>query len=210
MKKFIYFLFGKPYTISKFFSISYWITVGFYFFVMTVSVVQTVIYGGWISLLFFAIIFPVLFRVVYKVNYNILKGLKGMNKRVILILGLVFGLFTVGMFAVALLFGDNVSIGTSKSVINGEVKLSIGSLKGYHDVESFDVTKNRTVSIPYIASVGEGSFYMYVEGSKDTVWEDEITDSKNEVIEFPGEIGTYTIGIYTEEAKKIKINLSLD
>lgn len=177
---------------------------------MTLSIVQTVIYGGWISLLFLAIIFPVLFRVVYKINYSILKGLKGIDKRVILILGLLFGLFTVGMFAVALLFGDNVSIGTSKSVINGEVKLSIGSLKGYYDVESFDVTEKRTVSIPFKASVGEGNFYMFVEDSKDTVWEEQITDAKNGAIEFLGERGTYNIGIYTDEAKKIKLKLSLD
>ena len=210
MKKFIYFLFGKPYTESKFLTIGYWFAVGFYFLVITTSIIQTIILGGWITLLLGAILFPITFRIVYIIDISIIKAFKGRSKRVLLILGLIFRLFTVGIFTVSLLFGDNVSIGTSKSVINGEVKLSISSLKGYYDVESFDVTENRIVSIPYIASVGEGKFYMYVEDSEDTVWEEQITDAKNGVIEFQGETGTYNISIYTEEAKKIKLNLSLD
>lgn len=209
LKKILYFMFGKPYTESKVYHSAYWLGVGFYFLAMILSIVSSVLYGGWISLLFIGVIFPVFFRIVYKTNTLIHTSFKGMNKKVIIILGIIFGVFTIGMITASFFFADNKAINTSKTTINGDVRLSIGSLKGSHNVESFEIAENGTVSVPYKASVGDGEFLMYVKDSEKTVWKDEITSFKNGVIEFQAEKGTYDINIYTEEAKKIKLNISL-
>ncbi len=204
-------MFGKPYVESKFYRYIYWFGVGFYFFAVILSIIQSIFYGGWALILFPAIVFPIMFRIVYKINTHIHKSFKGMNKRVILIIGILLGLFMVGMFASVFFFGDNIAINASKTTINGEVNLSIGSLKGYHEVETFEINEipKGTITIPYEASVEEGEYIIYVEHSGETIWEDKISSSKSGVIKFEGEKGTYDISVYTEEAKKIKLNILL-
>ncbi|KGP71274.1 hypothetical protein [Pontibacillus yanchengensis] len=209
MKNGIYFIFGKPYTESKFFHFSYWFGVGFYFLAIVLSAVPSVLYGEWLSLLFTALFFPVLFRIVYNINTRIHKSFKGMNKKVIILLSVLFGLITIVIVTTSFFFADNVAINLNKTTTNGDVKLSIGSLQGSHTVETYEITQEGTVTIPYEASVGKGKFFMSVEQSDTTIWEDQITGSKTGVIEFQGEKDSYYISIRTEEAKKIKLNLSL-
>ena len=134
-----------------------------------------------------------------------------MNKKVIIIVGILVGLATVAIGVFAFVFGENVAINTNKTTINGEVKMTIGSLKGEQEVESFEINEatNGTVSIPYKASVGEGELVLEVERSDETVWEEKLSSNNSGVIEFEGTKGTYHITLHTEEAKDITLNVSL-
>ncbi|WP_175637905.1 hypothetical protein [Metabacillus schmidteae] len=215
MKNIIYFMFGKPYIESKFYRFTYWFGVGFYFFALLLFIIQAISFGGGVFILFPAIAFPLIFRLVYKLSTQTHKSFKGLNKRVIIILGIVLGgtigLFTVITLVVTFIFGDNVVINMNKTTTNGEVNVSIGSLKGNHEVETFEIneTVNGTMTIPFEASVEEGEYTIYVEHSDEKIWEDTISSVKNGVIRFDGKKGIYTISVYTDEAKKIKLSLSL-
>jgi len=123
----------------------------------------------------------------------------------------MIGLFTVITLVVTFFFGDHVVINMNKTTTNGEVNLSIGSLKGNHEVETFEIneTVNGTMTIPFEASVEEGEYTIYVEHSDDEIWEDTISSAKSGVIRFKGKKGLYTISVYTDEAKKVNLSLSL-
>ncbi|MBU7594171.1 hypothetical protein [Metabacillus halosaccharovorans] len=217
MKNIIYFMFGKPYIESKFYRLTYWFGVGFYFFAMLLFSIQALSFGGLVYILFPAITFPLIFRLVYKLNTRIHRhtSFKGLNKRVFIILGIVLGgmigLFTVITLVVTFFLGDNVVINMNKTTTNGEVNVSIDSLKGNHEVETFEIneTVNGTMTIPFEASVEEGEYTIYVEHSDEKIWEDTISSEKNGVIRFKGKKGIYTISVYTDEAKKVKLSLSL-
>lgn len=213
MKKLICFLFGKPYEDSKFYRFSYWFVVVFYFLSLIGAFIQSIFFGGWLSLLILAIAFPLLFRLVYQINILIHQSFfKAVNIRVIIILVILMVILPIGIFVTAFFLGDNIAINTSKTTINGDVKLSIGSLKGFYNVETIELSEKmkETISIPFEASVEAGKLDIYVEHDGETVWEQAIVSSQNGLIEFEGKEGTYDINIYTEEAKKIKLTLSLD
>jgi hypothetical protein len=163
--KFIYFIFGKPYAESKYYSLNYWFGVGFYFITMTAFFIFAIFYGGWLPILFIGIVFPIMIRVGYKMNISINNSIKRLSKRTLIISSIALILSTVGIFASAFLFGDNLAINAIKTTNNGEVKLSIGSLKGSYDVETVNITKTSqgTIVIPYEASNDEGDLFLVVK-----------------------------------------------
>lgn len=130
-------------------------------------------------------------------------------KKILIIFGVLFGFLIVGAItATALFFGDNVSINTSRIEINGNVDLSIGYLKGNHEVDVIEVTEEGSISIPYEATVQEGQLTLLVKHSGKVVWEKVISPADKGNIEFSGAKGTYYIQISTEEAKNIDMEIS--
>jgi hypothetical protein len=173
--------------------------------------IHTIFYGGWLSLLIVGIVYPILFRLVNVMNMNINNLIKGLSKRTLTISGIALILSTVGIFATAFLFGDNLAINAITTTNNGEVKLSIGSLKGSYEVETINITETSqgTIVIPYEASNVEGELFLVVKHSNEIIWDRLVSPSSVGVIEFEGEKGDYEISVYTEESKNVKVNISL-
>ncbi|RFU68667.1 hypothetical protein [Bacillus sp. V59.32b] len=177
MKKFIEIIFGKPYTESKWMLFAYWFGIVFYFIAIIVFIIQSVIYGNWAAILFPVIAFPILFRIVYNLNAFIVKRMKGINTRLLLIIGILLGLLMVGVITVAMLFGENVVMNANKKITNGNLHLSIGSLKGHYEVEAFETSDDGIVSIPYEATIGDGDVSLAIKRSDDMVWEKTVSPS---------------------------------
>ncbi|CAN7677507.1 hypothetical protein [Paenibacillus sp. LjRoot56] len=136
-------------------------------------------------------------------------------KRVIL----SFAIFLIAVIAIKLIVafgGDmvvtshNVSTFTSKSNVNGNVKLTIGSLKGTYAVENFTIKTAEKVSIPYESTVGSGTVTLQVVNKNLVQWEKIISPANSGLIEFDGEKGSYSVQLVTEEAKKISVKLNLN
>ncbi len=124
---------------------------------------------------------------------------------------IIFGIvIMVSIFTTIFLLSENVAVNTSKNTKDGNVQLSIGSLKGEYDVKTLtlDQEPEGKVAIPYEATVEEGTLVLTVDDSDGIVWEKEVSPSTVGSIEFEGSKGTYNISIYTEEAKNVKLNLS--
>ncbi|APH04956.1 hypothetical protein [Bacillus weihaiensis] len=216
MKKLISFLFGNSDTESKVLIFYYRFGIAFYFLGLILLLFQAIATGEWFPLMFGAILYPILFRVNYLFikKFNTNKGEKRFKKRYILIpVGIVL-IINVIIFAVILLSpGGNVSINASKTYVDGDVSVSIGSLKGNHEVEVLDVTRGGLFSIPYDASVKEGTFTLLIVSADDQdkpVWSEEISATKNDVMEFEVDEGEYKILLETEEAKNITLNVQLN
>ncbi len=217
MKRAIYFLFGKPYTNSRFYNFFYWFAIISFFLAIIVSGIEAFILLDlhlFISLIISVIIFPIIFRLIYKLNTSIHHSIFfKFKKRTIFILigiiGLIFTVITLPSF-----FSEeweNIVVNQNKVVTNGEVEWSAQSLKGDYNIESFDIVNESqaTIKIPFKANAKEGELILSVEQDGEMVWEDEINGVNDGIIEFKGEIGTYDIMVYTTEAKKIMITLSI-
>ncbi|PIB63281.1 hypothetical protein, partial [Pseudomonas sp. 2995-1] len=81
-------------------------------------------------------------------------------------------------------------------------------LKGDYHIAGFDVEGNGLVLIPYEATVDTGDITLYVVKDSNVLWEKTITQESEGFMEFEGEVGTYDIGIVTEEADDIFIEIS--
>ncbi|WLR41835.1 hypothetical protein LC087_13420 [Bacillus carboniphilus] len=215
MKTIIYFIFGKPNLEHMFFRGVYWFGVVFYFLAIPILIAQSFISGEWVINLISITLFPIIFRMVYSVNRLFHRSDKKVSKRLIIIFGSFFLFITLStgaIFASVFFFGENVAMNVSKTSINGDVKLTIGSLKGHSSVESFHFQEKpqSVVVIPYEASVKEGDVVIYLEHSGNVIWERKIDSSRSGEITFEGEIGDYEVGVYAEEAKNINLNLSFE
>ena len=211
LKEFIYFIFGKPYSESKYYLFNYWFGVGFYFITISVLFIFAIFYGGWLPLLLIGLFFPIMIRFGNKMNINFNNSIKRLSKRTLIISIIAITLSTLGIFAAAFLFGDNLAINAIKTTNNGEVKLSIGSLKGSYDIETINImeTSQGTIVIPYEASNDEGDLFLIVKHSNEIIWNNVVSPSSEGVIEIEREKGDYEISVYTEESKNVKVNISL-
>jgi hypothetical protein len=213
LQKIIYPIFGKPLKNSKYFLFIYWMPVIAFLLSMVMLFIQAIFNGGWINLLITAIVFPMMFRIVNFVvgSTNNFMSTR-INKRLLFIMiGSIIGLTIVG-FTYLFLNSGNVAMVVNKVVTNGDIKLSIGSLKGYHTVESFMLEESEGyLEIPYEASVEEGEITLIVEKSvgNEIVWEKDISTKKSGLIVFDISEGDYDIRIYTEKAKNVKLKLEL-
>jgi uncharacterized membrane protein len=133
------------------------------------------------------------------------------KKSLLIIIGIIFGVVIVS-FGILFFNGENVAVGTSKSVAaDGDVKVKIYSLKGHHHIESFEFenTEEDILEIPYYASVEKGEITLFVQNSEEVIWEENIKKSKTGKIELEVKKGDYDIYLYTEKAKKINLNIEL-
>ncbi|MBU9723556.1 MULTISPECIES: hypothetical protein [Bacillaceae] len=202
MKKAIEFIFGKPERNNKFLLAAYWFFIVIYF-VFLVSV--TVLTLDLVPILVFAIVFPILFRVVYRLNAYIFKDID--TKR-LLIIGGIFGFIIIGFTAVVFIFADNMVINESRVVHNGNLQVSIGKLKGDYHLTDFTVEGEGLLLIPYTVEVGTGEVALYMERNNEVLWEKFVEGLAEGFIEIQAELGTYNIGIVTDEADNIVIQLS--
>jgi hypothetical protein len=208
----IQFMFGKPDPERKFY---YWMGVIFYFIAMVTFIIQIAISGSITFLpvlLFPALVFPILFRIVYLLNTKLYYKFKGKTKRIFLIAtAFTIGFILIVTAALSFFSKDaNIVFNSRRTDINGEIHLTVGSLKGYYDVEQFTVTKPEKISIPYDASAQLGEIALLVIDSNQTiVWAENITQSGKGIIEYNAKAGDYIIKVSTKEAKKIEIKLSL-
>ncbi|MCY7979946.1 hypothetical protein [Bacillus inaquosorum] len=214
MKKLIKFVFGKPDTESKWRRFVYRFAVGFYFFAIVLFIVQAAVNGGWLSILFPMIAFPILFRIVYRISKTSRKTYNGMNKRMLIIavsIGSAVAIVTtvVLILIFSLSSGTNSALMVSKTEINDDVQLSIGTLRGEYEVSDFTVSESGGISIPYEAKVKDGKYMLVVKKSDEEVWRQEVMASEQGSIEFTGDKGHYKICIQTEEAKDVSVHLSL-
>jgi hypothetical protein len=140
------------------------------------------------------------------------------NKRIKRVI-ISFAIFLIAVIAIKLIVafgGDmvvsshNVSTFTSKSNVNGNVKLTIGTLKGTYKVHEYTIKTTGKVSIPYESTVGSGTVTLQVVNMNLVQWEKVISPSSSGLIEFNGVNGSYSIQLVTEEAKKISVKLNLN
>lgn len=139
-----------------------------------------------------------------------------MNKRLMLFI-ISFAIFILAVTTIKLItaFGGdfvvnhNVSTFTSKSNVNGNIKVSIGTLKGTYEIENFNIKTAGKISIPYEFTVETGTVTLQVIKSNMVMWEKVISPSTTGLIELEGVKGKYSISLLTEEAKKINMKLSL-
>ncbi len=178
---------------------------------MTVLFIFAILHGGWLPLLIIGLVLPLMFRLSYKMNIRVANSINRLSKRTLIISCIAIILSTVAIFAVALLFGDNIAINAVKTTNNGEVELSIGSLKGSYDIDTVNITKTsqEKILIPYEASNDEGDLFLVVKQSNETIWNNVVSPSSVGVIELEGEKGDYEISVYSEESKNVKVNISL-
>jgi hypothetical protein len=132
---------------------------------------------------------------------------------------LSFAIFIIAVTAIKLIVafgGDmvvsshNVSTFTSKSNVNGNVKLTIGTLKGTYKVHEYTIKTDGKVSIPYESTVGSGTVTLQVMNKNLVQWEKVISPANSGLIEFDGVKGSYSVQLVTEEAKKISVKLNLN
>ncbi|WP_026690905.1 hypothetical protein [Alteribacter aurantiacus] len=198
-------VFGSPVRENKFLFIGYWFFVSFYFLFLSFALVIGMLSGYWIPVVIFAITAPLLFRVVYYFKTVILKRMT--KKGIVMITG-AFVVFTFGVIGATFLFAENLAVNVSKTVYQGNLEVSIGSLKGEYLVDDPSIIQEGAVVIPYQASVGDGSFTLVVERADEIVWEEDIIGASEGFIEFVGEESSYDIRIYTEQAKEVLVNLT--
>ncbi|MGO4500693.1 hypothetical protein AB4114_33015 [Paenibacillus sp. 2RAB27] len=159
------------------------------------------------------------FLKIKKISKSILKA-KGVNKvsnKKIKWIIISFAFFIIAVIAVKLIMafgGDmvvshNVSTFTSKSNVNGNVNLTIGTLKGTYKVHEYTIKTAGKVSIPYESTVESGNVTLQVVNKNLVQWEKVISPSSSGLIEFNGVSGSYSIQLVTEEAKKISVKLNL-
>ncbi|OAS16394.1 hypothetical protein [Paenibacillus oryzisoli] len=129
---------------------------------------------------------------------------------------LSFAIFIIAMITIKLIVafgGDmvatshNVSTFTSKSNVNGNIKLTIGTLKGTYVVHDFNIKTDGEIGIPYESTVETGTVTLRVMKSNLVQWEKVISPSSTGLIEFDGVKGSYSIQLATDEAKKISVKL---
>jgi hypothetical protein len=162
-------------------------------------------------LLFPAIVFPLFFRVVYYLNTKIYYRFKGNNKRIfIFVIAFLIGFILIVTVLIFFSKDANVVFNSQITNNNGDIHLTVGSLKGSYSVEQFTISQAEKVSIPYEASAQQGGITLLVKDSSQTiVWAKIIHLSDKGNIEFNAEAEDYVIEVSTTEAKKIEIKLSI-
>lgn len=206
--KFIEFLFGKPYEERKIFIFFYWLSIIGYFIAIPILTVQAIRSGDWFNLFINIIVYPILFRIVYKINSLIEKSMK-MNLKFfsMMIIGSV--LLTVSLILITFFTSDSTASHIKTKTTEEELEVSIGELKGYYDIGSFDIesTENTQVQVPYRVTYNEGPVYLMVEKDGTKVWEKKLSPLEKGTINLPSEKGIYDIIIFSEKAKSIKVRL---
>ncbi|WP_078427246.1 hypothetical protein [Alkalihalobacterium alkalinitrilicum] len=207
MKHFIEKLFGKASKDSKLLLFGYWVGILFYFIALILFAMQATIGGQWLSVLAIAVGFPIFFRLVYSLNRSLWTKFRGMNKRNIFLVSGGVGLIIVVFIGASLLFSDNLVINASKSIVNGNVQVSIGSLKGSYSVDEVRIIEEGMVVIPYRTTIDEGDVLLIVEHGDKVLWKKEVSPFSQGLIEFYGEKERYNIQLYTEKAKGINVEI---
>ncbi|MED1602074.1 hypothetical protein [Alkalihalophilus marmarensis] len=214
-------LFGKPYRANRLFLFFYWFVIAFYFvgFVMMISLI--VMTGEWLFIIPL-VIFPLLFRIVYKLNTFIYQSISNQKdhsplKKKWIMIGSAFVILMITFPILVFMFSDNVVMNVSNTNVNGEIELSIGSVKGTYEVEAFQIEAfqleesiNDVALLPYEAFVREGSFLLFLEHNGEMIWSEEVSGNHSGEMAIELREGTYRIKLESEEAKGIVINLSLN
>ncbi|WP_026702251.1 hypothetical protein [Salibacterium aidingense] len=204
MQRVIEMIFGKPDKSKTFLHIGYWMFIAMYMAVLILAVLQPV---HWIIILFAAVLFPLLFRLVYKLNHLILQKI---NMKVFFIIASAFTfILIIGVSAFLYFYADNVTVNANRQIANGTVTVSIDTLRGSYDVTETGTTGGGIISIPYTASVGEGTITLSAETEDQVLWEQQISESRNGSIQIQGlnVDGTFDIQVAAEEASNISIEL---
>ncbi|WP_216827540.1 hypothetical protein [Alkalihalobacterium elongatum] len=207
MQQLIEKIFGKPYSKSKVLLFSYWSGILFYVIALFLFIMQATVGGQWLSVLAVAIGFPILFRIVYGLNANIMMRLKEKGKRSIFLLAGLFIIITIIFVGSTLLLADNLAINASKTQVNGNVLVSIGSLKGSYSIDEVRIIEEGMVGIPYRTNVGEGDLLLTVQHVGEIMWEKQVSPHDEGMIQFYGEEGRYSINLYTEKAEDIVVEV---
>src|SRR5689334_25398477 len=84
---------------------------------------------------------------------------------------------------VVLLSACNTATKVTKVQKNGETTLKIGSLQGYHDVQTIKAEKGN-VEIPYEAAVEEGTILLQITKDDKVIYEEEVTSQKEGLLSF--------------------------
>jgi hypothetical protein len=201
LQRFIELLFGKVNKENRFLTVVYWIFVIFYFISIVFLAIQQM---GWF-LLIPAVLFPVMFRLVY--GFVALGAGKLQSKKWLWVGGGI-AVLMAGFAGFIFLFADNVTINASKTVADGKVEVSIGTLKGNYEVAEYQVSSGGILSIPYEATIAEGTALLQVEKEGEIFWDEIIPASGAGTIDFLAEAGVYDIMIVAEEAKDVYIEIS--
>ncbi|MGG3519618.1 hypothetical protein ABES33_06375 [Bacillus pseudomycoides] len=114
---------------------------------------------------------------------------------------------------VVLLSACNTATKVTKVQKNGETTLKIGSLQGYHDVQTIKAEKGN-VEIPYEAAVEEGTILLQVTKDDKVIYEEEVTSQKEGLLSFEApKSGSYDLIVRVkseeEKAKGIQIHTKL-
>ncbi|WEG17265.1 hypothetical protein PQ478_01765 [Alkalihalophilus pseudofirmus] len=209
-------LFGKPYRANRLFLFIYWFVIAFYFvgFVMMISLI--VMTGEWLFIIPL-VIFPLLFRIVYKLNTFIYQSISNQKdhsplKKKWIMIGSAFVILMITFPILVFIFSDNVVTNVSNTNVNGEIELSIGSVKGIYEIEAFQLEEsiNDVALLPYEAFVREGSFLLFLEHNGEMIWSEEVSGNHSGEMAIELREGTYRIKLESKEAKGIVINLSLN
>ncbi|MBO1580103.1 hypothetical protein [Bacillus sp. XF8] len=106
---------------------------------------------------------------------------------------------------VVLLSACNTATKVTKVQNNGETTLKIGSLQGYHDVQTIKAEKGN-VEIPYEAAVEEGTILLQVTKDDKVIYEEEVTSQKEGLLSFEApKSGSYDLIVRVKgEEKKAK------
>ncbi|PGS05584.1 hypothetical protein [Bacillus pseudomycoides] len=114
---------------------------------------------------------------------------------------------------VVLLSACNTATKVTKVQKNGETTLKIGSLQGYHDVQTIKAEKGN-VEIPYEAAVEEGTILLQITKDDKVIYEEEVTSQKEGLLSFEApKSGSYDLIVRVkseeEKAKGIQIHTKL-
>ncbi|PEP54616.1 BA_1872 family lipoprotein [Bacillus pseudomycoides] len=114
---------------------------------------------------------------------------------------------------VVLLSACNTVTKVTKVQKNGETTLKIGSLQGYHDVQTIKAEKGN-VEIPYEAAVEEGTILLQITKDDKVIYEEEVTSQKEGLLSFEApKSGSYDLIVRVkseeEKAKGIQIHTKL-
>ncbi|UTR14044.1 hypothetical protein MM221_15730 [Salipaludibacillus sp. LMS25] len=207
-------IFGKPpaYTILRVF---YWIYAVFYFIALIMGGISLFTlaehWGNSVSFLLFLILYPLLFRLFFKLLETLLTHLNFKKRKTWFIMGGGFIVIFGGIIVSLLLFADNVTYNYSKAVVNGQLEVTIGTLKGSTEIEDIQVYQSSLVSIPFEGAVSEGTADLIVKDEDDVImWEADLASSQENEITFQAQADTmYVILLQTEEAKELHLTLDL-
>lgn len=127
-------------------------------------------------------------------------------------IGSAFVILMITFPILVFIFSDNVVTNVSNTNVNGEIELSIGSVKGIYEIEAFQLEEsiNDVALLPYEAFVREGSFLLFLEHNGEMIWSEEVSGNHSGEMAIELREGTYRIKLESKEAKGIVINLSLN
>ncbi|MCR6109989.1 hypothetical protein HXA35_06490 [Bacillus sp. A301a_S52] len=214
MKALVKRLFGKPPS-ATFLHIFYWFYVVFYFIAVIMGGISLMTlaehWGNFVSFTLFLILYPLMFRLFFKLLQTILTYFDFKKRKTWFILSAGLIIIVGGMIISLFLFGDNVTYNYSKTTVNGQLKVTIGTLKGSTDIEDIHVNQSGMVSIPFEGDVNEGSADLIVKDENDvTMWETDLSSSQENEITFLAQANSdYVILLQTNEAKGLHLTIDL-